>query len=224
MRRFAPFHSFGGGYEGDAASRGLGEEGSGGHTTALDATSRTSASVEIAGSTALPFAEANATSHPLYGTATAGVEKELTFSAQSDREGQFELLSAGSMPLTLSNVLNIDTQGPFAAPPLFAPVAPDIDTGLNLRYAMDGDDLVLEGAVWGDRFPSAEVFLTDPQGASVMLLEFDADAWSGPMGPYTHLFGSGSPKSPLGTFRATVPVDESGGFLASPWVEFRFGR
>ena len=51
VRRFAPFYTFGGGFEGDAKSRhiALSNEGHGGFTTDPDATSRTSMTVKVDG-------------------------------------------------------------------------------------------------------------------------------------------------------------------------------
>jgi len=211
VRRFAPFESFGGGFEGDAKSRHIPavNDGTGGFTTDPNATSRTSLTIGVEGQVITqPTGHADPSRHPLLGEGRAKVRTASTSVPASSTDGQLDAQSAASMPLTLSN-------GHLS----FIPWAPDIDSDAELTYEQKPHSLEVAGAVWGDRFPNAELFLSDRSEASVMLGTFQSQAGA-VGGPLLELFGAGArdAASELIRFHAEIPLDPDGNFAGSPLV------
>jgi len=147
FRRFAPFASFGGGFEGDNRS----------HSTSLKATSRTSAFVQFTSAGVLMHSGHSSGSEWLIGSKEYGTVK-INVSFKLARKGMvaFVASSAGSNPLV--------------------PGAPDIDTFVVVLAIFRPGELLITGQVNGDGFPHAEVFLRDSKGTARMLMEYSTSS------------------------------------------------
>jgi hypothetical protein len=216
VRRFAPFESFGGGFQGDAKSRHIpaASDGSGGFSTDSNATSRTSLTIAVEGQVITqPTGHADLSRHPLLGEGRAEVKTTSTSAPTSSTDGELDAQSAASMPLTLAN-------GHLS----FVPWAPDIDSDVELTYEQKPHALEVAGTVWGDRFPNAELFLSDRSETSVMVGTFQTQA--GAAGPLLELFGAGArvPASELISFHAEIPLDPDGNFAGSPLARSEYAN
>lgn len=201
VRRFAPFETFGGKFEGDAKSRNIptANEGQGGFTTDPAATSRTRMSVQVDEGVVLkPVGYADMSRHPLLGEARTHVYTRSHSTAITPTSGGIEAKSAGAMPLI--------------------PGSPNMDTELRAEYAMKPGTLQVDAWVWGDKFPNAELIATDSTGTAVMIGQFQTQ--SGPlMGPLT-LAGDAPRAQDFQLIRghAEIPLDPNGNFAGSPNV------
>lgn len=202
VRRFAPFHSFGGGFHGDAATRGLpkGGDGRGGFTTDDKATSRVEGRVVVRGENIQTTARSDETSHWLLGKDTAVPDVNDDSSATSAKDGRIQAKVAGAMPLTWANGHMV------------IPAAPDINASIDATYEMNGETLRISGEVRGDTFPNGELLLTDPRGNTVSISQFQTDHGKNE-GPLLHLFDN---DHRLMHFDVTIDVDANGNFLSSP--------
>jgi hypothetical protein len=203
-RRFAPFYTFGGGFEGDAKSRHItmSNEGQGGFTTDPNATSRTSMTVKVDGLLLESAGHADLSSN-VYFDAVDRADVAVTDKSQavSAMDGEIDAVSAGANPLV--------------------PFAPDIDTSLRFSYELKPGALELQGNVWGDRFPNAELLVTDHSGATVTLGDFQTER--GAKSGVFSLVGD-APRTPafdLVPFHAEIPLDANGDFAGSPLVRSR---
>jgi hypothetical protein len=200
-RRFAPFYTFGGGFEGDAKSRHISRanEGTGGFTSDPSATSRTSLSVNVDGllSDAAALADPSHNVH-FQRTLRAQVHVTNTSEAASAVDGEIDATSAGANPLV--------------------PGAPDIDTDIQLTYELQPGALELQGTVWGDRFPNAELIASDRNGAALVLGEFQTEGHA--VSGVLQLIGDAPriPEFELMTLHAEIPLDSSNNFAGSPVV------
>ncbi len=201
VRRFAPFGTFGGGFEGDAKSRGITgwlHDGFGGFSTSPSVTSRTSLTLSVDGSAITPEAHANASHHFLLGDGLANVSISNSSTPASSSDGNIDASSAGSNPLI----------------PL---IAPDIDTHLRVTYDSNGRSLTLAGSVSGDIFPNAEVFVSDRAGNREMLGTFQTPLQE-LQGPVSLAVVTPFFDPTFTRFHAEIPVDPSGNFAGSPVV------
>lgn len=189
-RRFAPFHQFGGYFEGDAGSRNIPRtsEGSGGHSTDPLATARVETTVDVSGNQISATSHCDMSRHPLFGEEQGVPQTVDSSQTGGNNTGHIEVAHAASNPLL---------------------PAPDIDTYVHADYEVTQSNLHVEGVVRGDDFPNSEVFISDSAGNSVMLSEFQTEHGSlnGPLG---HLWGEGN--ALLGIFDANIPLDEHGNF------------
>jgi hypothetical protein len=204
VRRFAPFQTFGGKFEGDADSRHIpvSRDGSGGFTSEPTATARTTMTIGVEGSTPTePSGHADLSRHPLFGTGRATVYVTSGSHSTSSVDGMIEAKSAGSNPLLLR--------------------APDIDTDMQIAYQLSPGKLALDGSVWGDTFPNAELFASDASGQAVMLGEFQT-TYGAELGPFHLCFDA--PRTPtfeLINFHAEIPVDPDGNFAGTPSIKVK---
>lgn len=152
FRRFAPFKSFGGGFEGDDR----------GHSTSLGKTSRTSAHVAFAkGGVVSADGHSSGTEWVAGGKKVGKVTVKTGFKFASGGVVGFTASSAGSNPLV--------------------PGAPDIDTYISCVAVFRSGELAISGRVNGDGFPHAEVFVRDWKGTAHMLMEYSTGSgWAGP--------------------------------------------
>jgi hypothetical protein len=86
------------------------------------------------------------------------------------------------------------------------PLSPDIDTRLDVEVKEGPHSIVLSGTMRGDPFPSAEAFIVDSRGNSVMLTSFNAA--NPTTGPYVWLIGNRDLM--LGSFDVTIPKGQGG--------------
>jgi hypothetical protein len=216
VRRYAPFASFGGGFEGDnrsyscnprttARTTGIVTFGGGG---------RVVASGHAAGSAYVgPWFTRRRL--PLGTIEKHTAEVRTTLSSVMATEGvvRFTLHTEGSLPLkdiilrkkavdvfggvTLDRAADaIDGLARWWQPDAPRPQGtPDIDTFLDLRVAIDARRMMFEGTLRGDgfpNFPNAEVFVLDAAGVAVGLLDYRTS--SGGLGPFHRLYGTGAGK------------------------------
>lgn len=94
---------------------------------------------------------------------------------------------------------------------------------LQVAYRNDGRTLTLDGSVWGDKFPNAEVIVSDHAKNSVLLDTFQTDGWRN-LGPARLIFDASradGAKYELMQFHAEIPLDPGGNFAATPNVSKR---
>jgi hypothetical protein len=196
-RRFAPAHTFGGGFHGDAESRNIpaGKEG-GGFTTDPSATARVMMRVGVdEGQPTMTLGRADISRHPIFGEGLASITKKSNSGSTGSTEGMIDAKASGSNPLL----------------PI---VSPDNDSEMQVAYELLPGKLHLDGSLWGDRFPNGELMITDRAGSTLMLGEFESE------GSVYDLFGNSArvPKLELLNFSAEIPLDPSGNFAGSPNV------
>jgi len=172
FRRFAPFASFGGGFEGDNRVA----------TADPNATSRTSGSVIFNETSAVPLGGASS------GTAYVG-----PFEVMKNIGPRFLGRHVAKVKLKLSGFGSVGTGIKFTAyteggNPM-VPGAPDIDTFVDLVAHFGENRAHFTGDLRGDGFPNAEVIFVDPSGKSHLVLDYRTS--SGITGPMTRLMGTG---------------------------------
>jgi hypothetical protein len=172
FRRFAPFASFGGGFEGDNRIA----------TADPAASSRTSGSVMFDETRAQPLSGASS------GTAYVG-----PFEVMKDIGPRFLGRHFAKVSLKLSNFRSAGNGIQFTAyteggNPM-VPGAPDIDTFVDLVAHFGPDRVNFTGDLRGDGFPNAEVIFVDPTGKAHLVLDYRTS--SGITGPMTRLMGNG---------------------------------
>ena len=187
FKRYAPFETFGGGFEGDKRT---------GPSSNRGATARTIGVVEFTdsgvGSKMLGYSTGTRWSSDAE-LAFAKVATKLIVNAGSWGSISFTAYTAGANPLV---------------------PAPDIDTFVDLRAKFSTSSILFSGTVRGDGFPNAEVWVYDGTVSAKHVLLFDyRTGGDRNLGPGT-LFGDGA-KNSLGTFSVNTPIGSDGKFLAS---------
>lgn len=218
VRRYAPFRSFGGGFEGD--SRGF--------STSPAATSRTVGVVTFGPQ------KTTGAKGVSDGSAYVGpyeVRKKLPLGKINTSVGQVNVAITGetSSPGRLSFTVYTEGNLPFKDIAMPGKVAralnwlnqklrpgsrhpqgtPDIDTFVDFVASFTPTQAVFEGVVRGDGFPNAEAFVVDSTGRAVPLLDYRTK--SGAMGPLYRLFGAHA-KNQLATFKQVVGLAPGGKF------------
>lgn len=182
VRRYAPFATFGGGFEGDNRT---------GASTSPVATARTIGVVEfgptgvtalVGFSTGSTFEGAGPWLAEKIGRHFSKVKSEVTGLAVSPRTLGFTVQTAGANPLV----------------PV---VAPDIDTFVDFNVSF-GENTRYWGTVRGDSFPNAEVFVVDEAGREILLFDFRTGGGRN-TGPMTRLAGAHA-RQTLGSFDVTI--------------------
>jgi hypothetical protein len=198
FRRYAPFKSFGGGFEGDdRPSPSLG----------LDATARTIGvvvfSVGCVGSaTGLSS-----------GTAFVGLGSSVQrFSAAIARSlGRSHSKISASVTVATANLERVSFVAQTAgANPMVPLVAPDIDTFVDFQAVFRSSTVEFFGKVRGDSFPNAEIIVYDQCLTPALIFYFRTTGGRN-TGPITRLMGSGK-NNTIGSFRTLVDVDDHGQF------------
>jgi hypothetical protein len=193
FRRYAPFESFGGGFEGDARSVA---------STNLSDTARTIGKVQFApGMIGVVIGESSGTSfvgvgaliQNILGRHTSKVTSSVSVSTKSLDCVRFTAQTAGANPMI--------------------PGAPTIDTFIDFHVAFSNTSVVFQGTVRGDNFPNAEVFVTDSQGCALMLLDFSTSGGQ-TTGPIIRLAGSHANQK-IGEFNYRVSLSANQCFVAS---------
>jgi hypothetical protein len=193
FRRYAPFTTFGFGFEGDRRTNA---------STSLSDTARTTGTVMF--------------DRTHIGTLT-GISSGTTYQGFGERVAAFmgkhysNVKTSLSKQHTFANQVSF-TAGTEGANPM-TPGAPDIDTYLDFSARWLGAAVIFEGTVRGDSFPNAEVFVLDGFGKAALLFNGQTTG-SRQTGPLTGLPGSGVNKR-VGSFSKSVPIGQSDGFLAS---------
>lgn len=196
MRRYAPFATFGGGFEGDHRDS---------PSTDTAATART---IGVA-----MFGPNGVESSTGYSSGTAWMPLEAVkpphrFPVPYPTPRKINRVF-GKVNTTISKVkvngstvsFTMHTEG---ANPM-VPGAPDIDTFVDFEVSF-GRGMHYKGRVRGDSFPNAEIFVLERSGRAIPLFDFRTKGGRN-TGPLTRLPGSGS-GNVLGRFDVMVP--ESG--------------
>jgi hypothetical protein len=189
FRRYAPFESFGFGFEGDNRSA---------PSTCLTATARTIGMVAFSpghvhlirpGSSGTYFVGAGARIRQLLGRHCSKVTSSVTVSTMSIDCLRFTAQTAGANPMV---------------------PAPTIDTLVDIAVTFRRGMLAIEGSVRGDDFPNAEVFIVDSCLSACLLYAFETNAGRN-TGPFTRLWGDHREQR-LGEFCHRIATDEVGRF------------
>jgi hypothetical protein len=190
FRRYAPFESFGLGFEGDSRS---------GASTSLTATARTIGALNFApGSVGELTGTSSGTTYTGFG---ARVSQLL---------GRYhsKVTSSVSVKTRSTDCVRFTAQTAGANPMI--PGAPDIDTYVDVEILFRPKALVISAAVRGDDFPNCEVFVTDSKGRACLLLDF-ATSGGRNTGPMTRLAGDNATQV-IGSFSKRVPLLGGGVF------------
>lgn len=192
FRRYAPFATFGLGFEGDNRS---------GPSISLSATARTigcvpfepgSVGLLAASSSGSEYAGGGGMLRHFLGRHTSKVRGSVVVRVQTSSRLAFTAQTAGANPML--------------------PKAPDIDTFVDVEIDFVGNSLRFRGTLRGDDFPNAEVFVLDAKGTGCLL--FDGRTTGGQdTGPMTRLAGDHSSQR-LGAFSSVVGLARDGNFLA----------
>ncbi|MCF7699941.1 hypothetical protein [Loktanella sp. M215] len=189
-RRYAPFKTFGGGFEGDNRT---------GPSILMSDTARTTLGISFGPCHVGPaVASTSGTSYPalgnrierLLGRHSSNVQCSVKVSAKNIESVRFHVSSAGSNPMM--------------------PGAPEIDTQVEVTANFTGRQIVLSGKVFGDNFPNGEIFIYDGYGKGFLLFHFETDGGQ-TTGPMTRLWGSHSNQR-LGGFDTRIPIEADGRF------------
>lgn len=191
VRRYAPFSSFGGGFEGDVRSAASSDP---------NATARTIGVVTFD---------------------TVSVEAYRGFSSGSTFEGLGQWVAKRIGRHYSQVKTTVDTQRSTlghisftihvaGGNPLVPVVAPDIDTFVDFHARFVNGSLAVSGTIRGDAFPNAEVLLLDDMLQPLVLFDFHTSGGrqTGPLS----LFGDGAGTT-LGTFQAAIALSD-GKFIA----------
>lgn len=219
VRRYAPFASFGGGFEGDDRL----------YSTDMNATSRT-VGVAIFGPKPSTVAGDGYSSGSAY-TGPWEVRKKLDLSTVGSHLGQvnasvsdekfgdgtvaFTIYTEGNLPLKDIMLHEKIASGVDSLNKLVRPASrnpqgtPDIDTFVDFKATFAGDKIEFEGTVRGDGFPNAEIYVMDSDFNAFGLLDYRTK--SGITGPLFRLFGSGRSNT-IAKFERKVSIDPYGYF------------
>lgn len=184
VRSYAPFVSFGGGFEGDNR----------GPTTSSTVTSRIATRVAFNPQSGEIGKPASASSGTVF----------LPLNTRAMAEPASSLTKASRLPNGFVIMMDISGSNPLV------PGAPDIDLHVYLRVTLSPGRLNSSLSLRGDQFPNAEMFYTDGFGRSRMLLTFET-AGGRHTGPAVYLPGDGW--KPMNSLCITHAIDAQGRFL-----------
>lgn len=182
IRSFAPFKTFGGGFHGD--NRGF--------STSSTATARVHQRINF--DTDKTQLKTNVWSSP---TSHRFLPGSLT-ETPSVSIGGFSIADNGG-----SRTFNFDTHSKGANP--MAPGSPNIDVFSNFSITESDGLLNISGNLKGDNFPSAEAFITDPNGNNIFI---GIGFYEG--SPFSSLGGEN--KRDITSFNFGITTDKSGNF------------
>jgi len=191
FRRYAPFATFGLGFEGDNRTTA---------STSLTATARTCGIVMFdRRSIGKLTAESSGTTYMGFGNTVAG------WLGKHYSKVKSSITNKHVTPTTISFTASTEGANPMV------PAAPDIDTYVDFSAKWLGSAVFFEGAVRGDAFPNAEVFVLDGFTKAVLLFNGQTKG-DRQTGPFAGLPFSGI-HNRIGTFATSVPIGPSDGFL-----------
>jgi hypothetical protein len=219
VRRYAPFESFGGGFEGDNRQ----------FSTSMIVTARTVGVVTfsaVAGAAITGNGYSDGSSY----VGPWAVRKSHHLGAIGKHIGQVRVLvsrvhsgggkveftveTSGNLPLkdvmlhrSIANA--IDKANAWIRPGTPHPQgSPNIDTFLDFRAGLEVGHMNVEGVLRGDSFPNAEVFLLDARHNAAPLLDYQTS--SGVAGPLWLVFSH--PHTRRAEFRKQIPLQSDGVF------------
>jgi hypothetical protein len=197
-RSYAPFASFGGGFEGDAR----------GPSTSAWATARitSTATIDTATNNVTFHAFSNASAWPANGTRTLAQNSysysypslpgllsrmQITATATPTMNGSLTRDGCRGLTINMSHAAGV---------PLI-PGSPDIDLHTTFKLDVVGNDLRVQTSMRGDAFPNAEAFVRFGNDRTFMLHHFETS--QGPFGPYYML--PGDFKRDMGSSTTSIP-------------------
>jgi hypothetical protein len=193
FRRYAPFATFGGGFEGDNRTE---------PSTSLTATARTIGIVGFSPGSVGPLSTSSS------GTAFSGAGAFV-----KNLLGKHISKVMGSVSVKTSTLERVRFTAQTAGANPMVPFAPDIDTYVDFDAVFSKSIIEINGVVRCDDFPNAEVFVLDAKGNATLMFAFATDG-NQTTGPMTRLAGDHSGQS-LGPFRSSIPIDSAGTFRRS---------
>ena len=182
VRRYAPFKTFGLGFEGDFRD---------GPSTEMSADART-VGIAMFG----PKGVESYTSHSTGSAWSPGAEVATRKHKRTYGDVQSKISKQKVNGNTLSFTLYTEGANPLV------PGAPDIDTFVDVEITF-ADAIHYKGKVRGDRFPNAEIFVVERGGRAIPLFDFRTGHGRN-IGPFTRLFGAGKDNE-LGAFDVIAP-------------------
>jgi hypothetical protein len=194
FRRYAPFKTFGGGFEGDDRTEASTDPAASARTIGVVAFDMSGVQSSAGSSSGSTFKGLGAWVERRIGRAESKVLCSLSNVTRSASQISFIAQTAGANPLV--------------------PGAPRIITIVKLSASWTGNALRVSGAVLGDNFPNAEVILYD--GANHGRLLFDFHTTGGQTtGPFTRLPSTpgGHDSQQLGQFSTTIGMNARGEFI-----------
>jgi hypothetical protein len=207
VRSFAPFDTFGGGFEGDERS----------FSASLDVSSRITQTINVKPGPN-PSVKSKAWSDPSRGYGWfPQLMHDLTHLmaldwGDLDPFGPMEATAIPRERLAMKTVGNdhlINAHYEGAMPLTSERTTPEIDVSTTLVVSREGEWLRIFGVIRGDGFPNVEVLARDSAG-TVMFLHGFHSSKGRLLGPLTGLFGEGS--EIMGSFTLDVRLDEDGNF------------
>jgi hypothetical protein len=193
FRRYAPFSKFGFGYEGDHRKTS---------SVSMHATARTIGIVPFArGFIGSLRSESSGTEY------VGGGDRIRQFLGKKESKVSSTETDKHTSPNSISFTASTSGANPMVRK------APDIDTFVDFRAEWHGSGVRFSGAIRGDDFPNAEVFVLDARSRACLL--FDGRTTGGQdTGPITRLAGSHESQG-LGRFFCSMPLSPDGFFLHS---------
>lgn len=184
-RSFAPFNTFGGGFEGDGDNRKF--------STNLSNTYRIAATAKVnldnKNMTITPHTTHSDWLGTKFSSATSPTNVEGSNAYSGNKQSFYVHMFGKNKAL------------------LWGYVSPDIDASVsfNVSKIVKGQSFDIEGQVFGDKFPSNETFITDLNGNSIFLGVSGADG-----SPFTSLAGDND--RPMSSFKFKVLLNSNDTF------------
>ena len=191
IRRYAPFKSFGGGYEGDDRQFSMSKDATartiGAVTFSPDGDAKPSGVGRSSGSSYIgPWAVREG--GKAIDKKVGQVRVLITNVTHTSDVIAFTVQTSGNLPmkdlaLKKGIATTIDKANQWARPGSPKPEGtPDIDTYFDLKVQTVPGALIVSGKLRGDSFPNAEVFLLDAKSNAFPLLDYQTNgSWAGPI-------------------------------------------
>ena len=191
VRRYAPFRTFGGGFEGDVRTEATVNPRATARTIGIVAFTQAGVTEYQGSSSGSTFEGAGEWVSKIIGRHYSHVRADVSAVTLGANSIAFTLHTAGANPLV----------------PI---VAPDIVTYVDLKVSFAAAALTFAGTVRGDTFPNAEVFALDARANGAMLFDYRTagGATTGPLRLISRADAT------LGTF--SVAVATNGDIFVAP--------
>ena len=194
FRRYAPFDTFGGGFEGDIRTKASTDIKASARTVGVVAFDTAGVANVAASSSGTSFKGLGAWVERHVGRANSKVHCSVNVATNSGTTLTFTAQTAGANPLV--------------------PKAPNIVTIVQLSITFSPTAMTFLGDVRGDDFPNAEVIAYDARDRGILLYAFSTSGGQ-TSGPFTRLpsMPRGHDNKKIGAFFKRIPIDRSGSFM-----------
>lgn len=199
VRRFADDNVFGGGFEGDGR----------GPSDLLAYSARTTMLIDLA-----PVKGRSSGAATGFASPTHTVDFEARWATWLLGHGETEGVAHVDVDLDVRDTRGgtfVSAHSAAKMPLSYSWITPAIDTWTAMMVDVRDGNLLVAGELSGDGFPSAEIFVVDSVGHSVLLGAMETPGNS-TLGPFFMLWGGGSTNTFL-TFDGSIPVDARGNFI-----------